>query len=613
MTAPSVANSSGTSEWSHVTGVSQNVEMRRKMRRVARVLEEPNESMIFDIRDSPKSSAGSIQALQFYIGDDDNLACENGVVRAVVEEWPDEMHTSLLDSGADAWGVDPVEQTLIHRQGVKVPIELQNRSVTVKGWVRVMNEPKEESSVPLSLCAVKADVMADIERGVVGWNLDANGLGIGHHYADHFQDPTLIFPGMSSDHCRTTLLKDRGEWFVLELCERIGDLVFLEANFHEYAGNRDVMTIITDGDKDPMLMGFRLVDAEPLQVALQAPQQDLEGVVEPDELAPEDQEIDGQDIEIRDEDPAQGADIPQQGRIVIEPNAGDKILVNGVELSAESTLAALRVALTFYNLSTSGNKSKCFRRLVNQLELEGVYAAARQQELELHRPANAPRLAELPSEQEQMSHRLTHLPYQPWCESCVAFRARMDRRQRDDSARRSGTPTISFGLAFTKAVPQGEDPQCSRTLMALIMVCSQTGYIGCCPIKQKNSFTMMTRELIAFTSLLGHSEVVYVCDDEPTMRQLLRMVVNTRLKMGLATRTANPPAYSHGNSLCENTVERVRSLAGSLMRNISLKLNVEFSTNNPLSCLLASQPIHSFTTCNSIRACAFQGLSWCSG
>ena len=217
-----------------------------------------------------------------------------------------------------------------------------------------------------------------------------------------------------------------------------------------------------------------------------------------------------------------------------------------------------------------------------QLELEGVYAAARQQELELHRPANAPRLAEPPSEQEQMSHRLTHLPYQPWCESCVAFRARMDRHQRDDSARRSGTPTISFDLAFTKAVPQGEDPQRSRTLMALIMVCSQTGYIGCCPIKQKNSFTMMTRELIAFTSLLGHSEVVYMCDNEPTMRQLLRMVVNTRLKMGLATRTANPPAYSHGNSLCENTVERVRSLAGSLMHNISLKLNVEFSTNNPL-------------------------------
>ena len=42
----------------------------------------------------------------------------------------------LLQSG---WSMDSREQVLTHEAGVKVPIELQNMSVTVKGWVRAIN------------------------------------------------------------------------------------------------------------------------------------------------------------------------------------------------------------------------------------------------------------------------------------------------------------------------------------------------------------------------------------------------------------------------------------------------------------------------------------------
>ena len=77
------------------------------------------------------------------------------------------------------------------------------------------------------------------------------------------------------------------------------------------------------------------------------------------------------------------------------------------------------------------------------------------------------------------------------------------------------------------------------------MVCSQTGYVHCTPVRHKNQFDLMVRELLSFTQLLGHSEVVFMSDNEPTMRQLLRMVVNARLSMGLATRSTTPQAYSH--------------------------------------------------------------------
>ena len=55
------------------------------------------------------------------------------------------------------------------------------------------------------------------------------------------------------------------------------------------------------------------------------------------------------------------------------------VLVNGVELTVDSSLRALRTGLTHHGLSTSGPKRKCFARLLNNqkaLELQTVHAAA---------------------------------------------------------------------------------------------------------------------------------------------------------------------------------------------------------------------------------------------
>ena len=80
----------------------------------------------------------------------------------------------MLEAG---WGIDPCEQTLVHSAGVKVPIELQNKSMVVKGWIRVTNEASNETDMqqPASICAVKADVTPDLRLGPTcptGWNLD---------------------------------------------------------------------------------------------------------------------------------------------------------------------------------------------------------------------------------------------------------------------------------------------------------------------------------------------------------------------------------------------------------------------------------------------------------
>ena len=223
----------------------------------------------------------------------------------------------------------------------------------------------------------------------------------------------------------------------------------------------------------------------------------------------------------------------------------EKVVVNGVELTVSSSLAALRSGCSLYGISQSGGKQKCYRRLVNhlkKLELELLANAAQHAVADAERVPKSPSLATPPSLELQRQHELTHTPYQPWCESCVCFKARADRQCRNDSARISGTATVSFDLAYTRSIPEGANQQGITALPFLVMVDSSTGYVGCVPLRSKGQLELMTREILSFPPGLGHSEVIYRCDNEPTMRQL-KYVVSTRLSMGLPTRSVTPPAY----------------------------------------------------------------------
>lgn len=135
---------------------------------------------------------------------------------------------------------------------------------------------------------------------------------------------------------------------------------------------------------------------------------------------------------------------------MFKPPPTDQLLVNGVELTVDSSLRAVKAGCTHYGLSTTF-KGCCFRRLLNhqkQLGLRVVHSSAEQSRRELIR---APRVVTLqipPDEATQQEHFLTHVPYQPWCSSCNCFRARADHHKRTGGARRSGLATISFDLTL---------------------------------------------------------------------------------------------------------------------------------------------------------------------
>ena len=151
--------------------------------------------------------------------------------------------------------------------------------------------------------------------------------------------------------------------------------------------------------------------------------------------------------------------------------------------------------------------------------------------------------------------------------------------QRDGSSR---APTISFDFAYTKASADGQQVKEIESLCTLVMVGSRTGYVGCIPVANKNQFAMMVQEVLNFTQVLGHSEIIYRCDNEPSLKQLQDLLVRARQQLGLATRKAAPAAYSHGDSLCENSVQRVRNLACSLMHNVQKRLSTILSSEHGL-------------------------------
>ena len=488
------------------------------------------------------------------------------------------VHQPILSFGhllQEGWTIDGKQQALTHHLGAHIPVCLQNKSLMIQGTIRVMREECEPVD-HFHVRAIEAAVSEDVLRGRVGWELNAEGCGIGRHFSDKFQDPSLVRPGLAGHLCRTTLVEgDDQKWYVLELCERLDGLVQYDAEFHDMNGKRNVITIITNGEQDPRQMGFTMVADDEQSHERAQPEIDFRE-------AAGDVDIPGDDVELI------GQDVPAEGRVVVAPSPEDEVTVNGVVLTPASALATLRTGCTYYNLSTSGGKQRCFQRILEhqkRLELELILAASRDANQQAERVANAPPVATPPSDLEQSKHRLTHLPYAAWCSSCVAHRARPNRHENKGESHAGEIPTVSFDFFYTKAdgeAPDGAD-DVADSILSLIIVCSHTGFTACVPLQSKNQMDVMNRELIQFVQMLGHSEIIFHCDNEPSILQLQRLAVKTRQNMGFKTRMSSSVTYDHaGNSLAENAIGRVRALACSLMHQLQGRLGVKLSTKNAM-------------------------------
>ena len=156
-------------------------------------------------------------------------------------------------------------------------------------------------------------------------------------------------------------------------------------------------------------MGFSMNDEG--AVLLHAHHDDDDDEQDPEIMAPDDA-FQGREIAVPGlaGPPVQGREIPAD-RVVVDAADFEKVIVNGVELSCTSSLAALRSSCGFSGISQSGSKLTCYRRLVNhvkELELELLKNAAQHAAAEMGRVSQPATLAIPPTEEEQRLHQLTH-------------------------------------------------------------------------------------------------------------------------------------------------------------------------------------------------------------
>ena len=253
--------------------------------------------------------------------------------------------------------------------------------------------------------------------------------------------------------------------------------------------------------------------------------------------------------------------------------------MNGLTLTVESSLASLRAACcSSYGISTSGGKKKCFGRLMNHqksLELQTIPHAAQDALDAQVRVPRAPPLPEPPSEALQDMHRLTHTRYQP------SWRIELELTGTRMTFPRRKVPVLPFPLT-TSTQRQVRTVKIQMLWLRWVLCDSKIGYLGCVPMNSKNQFDLATKEVIAFCQTLGYNDVMLRCDNEPTVLQLQRLVVQSRQQMGLRTQACTPSAYQHGNALAENALQRIRGLAGSIMHGLQLKLAATVSSSHAL-------------------------------
>ena len=87
-----------------------------------------------------------------------------------------------------------MEQALVQNcSRVNVPLQLQNKNMTVLGHIRVLQSTPDHDSLQM-IRVVCADVEDGLTNSSIGWTVNDSGYIVGRHLGDSFQDPSLAFP-----------------------------------------------------------------------------------------------------------------------------------------------------------------------------------------------------------------------------------------------------------------------------------------------------------------------------------------------------------------------------------------------------------------------------------
>ncbi|CAE7728347.1 RE2 [Symbiodinium sp. CCMP2592] len=490
-------------------------------------------------------------------------------------------------------------------EDVAVPVSFRRNSLVVEATVHnveasdmspIIEEVVEEPSSPLEVRPLlegrrhyatfdfNPDALSTSEAGELDprgrrWLFLPTGDPVCLSVGLNFVDPSAMM-NTALWKFRTTVVKIAERWEVLELHQDLtsmptmsGALSALDDSLPGVMYESLTMTVMHRTIVEPEKFGFH-VEPEAPNPLLDEPLPQ----VPPEPIRADEGMPDGaNDSNAEDEQPGAQPVLPG---VQLEKPITDEIDVEGKRLTAESPAAELKLACRALGIGATGSKNVLYKRLVKHVwrrKMEDDLALFEAAKLPERNPRSSPVPTE-PSPEEVAKHRLTHVPYQPWCPLCVATRGRRDAHRGDEAHRSTGGwPVLCMDLMyaslegsvceFMKQAPTSKE----KKLTVLVCVDRDTGMIHSVPLPGKGTTVLQhaAKEVLGFLSYLGRTEVEIRGDNEPPMVALCDKVVEARNKAGLSTRKTPSQPYEHQtNGAAEQAVLSMRDIGSTLLQQV---------------------------------------------
>ncbi|CAE7249787.1 RE2 [Symbiodinium sp. CCMP2592] len=481
--------------------------------------------------------------------------------------------------------------------GARIPVGFSNNTLVCKGVIRSIHEPP-----PAEVRAIKVRLTGLLDRLIRSTDFFqeiAPGVHATSLTSKHLVDLSLYLPYEGLAY-RTTLLKIDGDWVLSELSSSIADL------------GEDLTTQVADQEVEMIVFGhLEPLAPSDLGFATDVPILDAPAPAPPESSAdPVFENFFGEAVQEADVELGGGADAESAGGAAVEAAGGgdardgalddavmqgaladereaqpDKIVVDDVELSLDSTLSVLRRACQSLGVGKSGSKAVVFRRLCNQLDRLKLIEASRAAEVPNAPVPNVPSAPKEPTPEQRRAHEAVHAPYEPWCQHCVAFKARDDMHKPANADRKF--PVISFDYGFSG---RSEEDGPHNKLAFLCLHDSESGWREAIPVPGKagvhdgiNVISYLAAEICRLHSMLGYSKVVLQCDPEPTCLKLRNEVRRMRLQLGLQTDVQQSPEESHqSNGGAEVAVQMLRQQCNTLLSMYEAETKLQVATAHAL-------------------------------
>ena len=420
------------------------------------------------------------------------------------------------------WNLQKVNDELHLVKGDKaIPVSFKRNSLCISGNIRMVEDTK-----CLSFCALQ--LKGPLQRVRTTWTkLGPYCYGI-KTYASTAVDVTMA-PAPSMLWYRTTLVKRFGRWYLHEHNLFISDEYSTSSLVKALPDPGSVQEVITLGHVHECTheqLGFEVFEEA---LDLLGPLDGFSASAPVSQPAVVEHAPAGDDDAMQEAvEPAQPVHVPvpfdppaapdepaDEADVVTGP---DEVVLDGTRIDSTSTLDVLRSACRSLGISDAGSRAQLFKRLVYHLkhqEMLAAHSVKHNLAKELQRSVNQPGIPQQPTEQEVQEHNMTHIPFKPWCELCIARKGRQDKHHLESHSS-STFSVVSFDFGYAD---RGTDD----SLTVLFMHDRSTKMMHAVPTPAKGgrSLPYLTQELCRFITWLGHQEVCLRTDNEPSAVSLL--------------------------------------------------------------------------------------------